>query len=33
MQIAGIAEVLALAISIIVLVWLFFKYDRMRSMK
>lgn len=26
MQIAGIAEVLALAISIIVLVWLFFKY-------
>ncbi len=31
MQIAGIAEVLALAISIIFIVWLFFKYDRMRG--
>jgi predicted Holliday junction resolvase-like endonuclease len=31
MQIAGIAEVLALAVSIIFIVWLFFKYDRMRG--
>ena len=30
MQIAGIAEVLALAISIIFIVWLFFKYDKER---
>lgn len=31
MQIAGIAEVLALAVSIIFIVWLFFKYDKMRG--
>jgi len=31
MQIAGIAEVLALAVSIVFIVWLFFKYDRMRG--